>query len=161
MLTDDCCSVSAAGVFVSPLFTVMCGLSLCRVMLQAHGLQLGLTLFPYCWTWLVFVWLFTILNCFNRVSFCRSSWRNKSETTHISSHTEREVTLPFRNFPNTPHDMNCFFFCLLIEFRDRACAVYAKYPLSAGNVHHFLFLPLFIFNSSCFGAANEPFMDIT
>lgn len=30
---------------------------------------------------------------------------------HISSHTERgEVTLPFRNFPNTPHDVNCFVF---------------------------------------------------
>lgn len=34
-----------------------------------------LTLFPYCMTWLVFVCDFTILNCFSRVSFLRSSCR--------------------------------------------------------------------------------------
>lgn len=34
-----------------------------------------LALFPYCMTWLVFVCDFTILNCFSRVSFFRSSCR--------------------------------------------------------------------------------------
>lgn len=50
-------------------------------LLQQFSVSLSLTLFPYCWTWLVFVWLFTILNCFTKVSLVRSSWKHKKTTT--------------------------------------------------------------------------------
>lgn len=51
---------------------------------------LPVTLFPNCCTWLVLVWLFTILNCFCRVSLARSSCKNK-ESQQVTNGKKNKI----------------------------------------------------------------------